>query len=393
MKKEPVDFKDIAVQNEKLVITLLRRHGVLSQTQLRKYSGLSMSTSSSIIARLRGKGYIIETKGVSSKRGAKPVNLSINPGGCYAVGVELRTDSVYAGLFDFNANLEGDILKSVSDKSPEAVAAAVKETVGMLMADYPYAASRTQGIGVAISGSIRDNSFVVLSSPLGWKNVDFKQLLSGMLDIPVVIYPTQVRMFAEMDIESPHRNMVYVNIGNGVGSHVILDGHLCGGATGRIGEIGHVVMIPQGKLCGCGNRGCLETLISGRAIARRIREDIGKGLCQPRGFDIENCDLPETVIARWSEMIAAGDSYGVALAREVALYLSRAVSVMVNICDPQIITLAGYVAQACFEHLKEAILETFETDVYNYSERSIKITKARSGNLALIKGAAISILQ
>jgi predicted NBD/HSP70 family sugar kinase len=66
---------------------------------------------------------------------------------------------------------------------------------------------------------------------------------------------------------------------------------------------------------------------------------------------------------------------------------------MVNICDPEVITLAGYVSEACFPNLKEALVRAFKTKVYNYSERNIAVMKARAGGEALIKGAAISILQ
>ncbi|MFI4911442.1 MAG: ROK family protein [Sedimentisphaeraceae bacterium JB056] len=393
MKKEPADFKDIALQNEKLVIALLRRHGVMSQTQLRKLSGLSMSTSSYIIARLRNKGYILETKGESKKRGAKPVNLQIDPNGCFAIGIEIKTDSVLAGLFDFNANLIGEISEPATDTSPDSMAIIVKKCVEFLVEEYQQAQGKIAGVGIAISGSIRDDGVVVLSSPLGWKNVAFKHKLTEIIDLPVNVYTTEVRMLAEMDMEAPQTNMIYINIGNGVGGHVILDGNLCHGATGRIGEIGHVVVDPDGDICGCGNKGCLETLISGRAIAAKIKSDMSSGnYPELQGF-VKKDDLPETVVSRWGSRLESGCKYSEQLASEISASLSDVVCMMVNICDPEIITLAGYVSDSCFGYLKTSLLEAFKTKVYNYSERKFAVVKAKAGIHALIKGAAISVLK
>lgn len=393
MRKEPADFKDIAIQNEKLVISLLRRHGAMSQTQLRKYSAMSVSTSSYIIARLRNKGYLLENKGVSEKRGAKPVILEINSKGCFAIGMEVRPDSIYAGLFDFNAVMAGEAKTPLSDTKLHTVCAAVKAAAEELLELYPFAAGKLSGIGIAISGSVKNNSVVVLSSPMGWKNVPFKANLECLGDVPVMIYPTQVRMLAEVDIDAPQKNVLYVNIGNGVGGHIIVDGHLSNGATGRSCEIGHIVMEPGGRQCGCGNFGCLETIISGIAIAAKIKADLKNGRKSILTSLIKPEDVPETVIAAWGDALKSEDRYSIELAGYAAGYLSRAVSIAVNICDPEIIMLAGYVAENCFEYLAASLKEAFASNVYNYGDRNIVISKATSGKRALITGAAISVMQ
>ncbi len=393
MRKEPADFRDIALQNEKLVIRLLRRHGTLSQTQLRRLSGMSMSTSSYVISRLRNKGYVLEKKGESTKRGAKPVNLAINPLGCFAVGVEIKTQSVYAGVFDFNAELIAEAAEPITSTHPEIIADAVKRIVSRLTSENPLAQGKIRGVAAAVSGSIKDNSLVVLSSPLGWENVPFGEILAEKLDAAVTICTTQVRMLAEMDIEAPEQNVVYINIGNGVGGHIILDGHLCSGATGRIGELGHITVEPGGEKCGCGNKGCLETVISGRAIAKQIKSDIQKNKCHALKGQITEEDLPETIVEKWGVRLRNKDPYSITLAEQTAGKLSKVVCDMVNICDPQTLTLAGYVSDVCFDFLKKRLLTDFKTNVYNYSARNLEIKKAKCGHKALIKGAAISLLQ
>lgn len=393
MTSEPIDYKNVALQNEQLVISLLRRNGAMSQTQLRKLSGLSTSTSSYIIARLRNKGYILETKGVSDKRGAKPMILAINPQGCFAVGVELKPDGVYAGLFDFNASLIDQVRVSIESTDIDDVCGAISDSVRHLLGLHKQAAERLKGVAVAVSGAVEANSFVVLSSPMGWRNIALKDSLEQYIDYSVTIYSTQVRMLAELDLQSPLKNMLYINIGNGVGGHIIIDGKLAGGATGRTGEIGHIVMEPDGRKCGCGNIGCLETIISGVSISSKIKADIHNGVKSCLSSSISSKEPPESVVAKFGQGIKAGDRYCTDLAEQLSDYLCKAVCMMVNICDPEAVTLAGYVSENCFDFLAEKLKKAFARCVYNYSERKIVVNMAVGGKNALITGAAISVLQ
>jgi predicted NBD/HSP70 family sugar kinase len=120
------------------------------------------------------------------------------------------------------------------------------------------------GAGVTLSGSVSSGGIVHLSSPLGWKDVPLRQMLSEHFEFPIALYSNRVRLLAEIaaDPELASKNILYLNVANGVGSTVYMNGRLVYGATGRYGEIGHNVIDANGPLCGCGHRGCLEAHIA-----------------------------------------------------------------------------------------------------------------------------------
>ena len=395
MRKTAVDLKSVGVQNEELVIQLLRRHGKLSQSEIRKLANLSSSTSSYIIGRLRKKGLILETNGPSSRRGAKPILIEINPSGCFAVGVEINPSSILIGLFDFDGKLV-ESTKAVLgvDHSPENVCHCLEINLRGLLSKNNIGDERLGGIGVALSGSVSKDGTVELSSPMGWKSVPLKKILEERLNKSVKIFTTRVRLLAEITIEpqTSYRNVLYLNVGNGVGSHAIIDGHLLHGSTSKSGEIGHIIVDPEGPRCGCGQKGCLEIFISGPAIASRINSAIRNGQGTILTDVVSADDIPEAIIEKWGAAIAEKDFYSVQLRSLVAEHFSRAAAIAINCYDPDVVILGGYVAKECFDFMAEAIYKRFETDVYDHNSRRIKIKAASAGEDALITGAAKGVL-
>ena len=396
MRKRTIDHKDIAATNEQLVISLLRKHGAMSQAQLRKMAALSSSTTSYIIARLRTKQLITETQGQSKKRGAKPILVQIDPVGRYAVGIEINPNTLILGLFDFTAKLIEKIYAPLAaDHSPDIVCNAIEINLRGLLAKHNIDTEKLSGIGVALSGSITPDGTIELSSPLGWKSVPLKKLLQQRLPAPVTLCTTRVRLLAEMEIEpdASYNNVLYLNIADGVGSHIIIDGHLIHGSTNRSGEIGHIVVDPNGPTCGCGHKGCLEALISGPALAHKITEDIAKGKQTLLKDTVTSSDTVQEIITKWADALNANDPYAIELKNFLTAHFSSAAAAIINCYDPEIIILAGYVSKHCFDALADSIRQRIQTEVYDSETRNIKIKPAKAANEALITGAAITVLQ
>jgi N-acetylglucosamine repressor len=396
MKNSPIDSRGAGLRNENLVLTILQKHGELSQSQLCRRAGLSSSTTSYIIGRLRDKGLIIEKQGQSNQRGAKPVIVSINPLGRFAVGVEITPDHIFMALFNFNCELIESVRVSLADDhSPENVAKLLEINVRGLLSKHAVIEDKVAGIGIMLSGSISKDGVVQLSSPLGWKSVPLKQMLQAQFTAPISIHTTRVRLLAENSTEHnmAFQNMLYLNVGNGVSGHAIVDGHLIHGSTNNSGEVGHIVVDPQGPLCGCGHKGCLEAFIGGPAIAKKIRADIASGISTTLKKDIAKDDSPETVLLNWGKAIAANDAYALQLRNTVGDYLSKAAAIAINCYDPQVVMLAGYVCEQCQDFLIEQIQTRIATDVFDNLARDIRIVPARAGEIALILGVATAVLQ
>jgi len=396
MSKNAIDSKTAGQKNEKLVIELLRDSGALSQAQICENTGLGSSTISYIVGRLREKGLIIEQTGQSTKRGAKPILIDINPAGQFIIGAEINPSYIFVGLFDFTGQLFDNIKVPLNlDHSVENVTGLLEVNAKGILSRNDISKGKLTGIGITLSGSVSKKGLVQLASPLGWKNVPLKELLNCKFECPVDVYTTKVRLLAEMNIEPAlsSKNIIYINVANGVGSTVILDGRLVRGSTNRCGELGHIVIEPNGPICGCGQKGCLEAHISGPAIAAKIRKDISSGTETILSGQIDDEDIPEKVIRKWSTAANKGDKYALSIRDFIADKLSSSAVIAINLYDPDIIILAGYISDTNTDYFAKTIKKKFATDVYDESSRNIKIIPARVKEQALIRGVAAAVLQ
>ncbi|MBN1435813.1 MAG: ROK family transcriptional regulator [Sedimentisphaerales bacterium] len=391
-----LDSKTAGLRNEKLVLSVLATKGPLSQRQLCQLTGLSNSTASYIVARLREKQFIIEQVGQSNRRGAKPILISINAKGRYIAGVEIDASKLRLGLYDFKCQLvEYFEVEIGPNRDAESVCDLLEINVRGLLGKFGISESELLGIGVTLSGSLVPTGMIRLSSPLGWKQVPLGQMLQKRFSTAVSIHSTRVRLLAETGPDQPNlpNNMLYLNVGSGVGGHVIVDGHLIQGDTGRSGELGHVVVEPQGPLCGCGLRGCLEAFISGPALAQRIQDAIQSGQETALTQTISPDDIPEKVINAWGQALTQSDPFALQLADFVAQHLGRVAAIAINMFDPSVVLLGGYVTEQCCPQLIHAIQQRLNTEIYDGADRKMTIKQAKAGKHALIRGAAVAILR
>lgn len=395
MPKSPIDSKSAGRRNETLILSLLRKHGSLSQTQLCRLVGIGSSTASTIVARLRDKGLVLENRGQSDRRGPKPTVLRLNPDAYRVIGVEINPSTIIIGLFDFVGRMIDKVqIKLVSVHSPEHVIALVCDRIKNILHGLGLAPEAVLGAGVTLSGSVSVNGIVHLSSPLGWKDVPLQPRLAEHFQFPVAVYSNHVRLLAEIAADSglASRDILYLNVANGVGSTVYRGGRLVYGATGRYGEIGHNVIDPNGPACGCGHRGCLEAHISGPALAARIKRDIRSGAQTLFEKEMNDNTTPETLLAVWPDAIAAQDAYAIVLRDDVAEKLSRCAAEAINSYDPQVVILAGYVNMLFAEYFARAIREKMAEAVYDHAVRNIEILPAKAGQDALVSSVCAAVL-
>jgi predicted NBD/HSP70 family sugar kinase len=396
MKRDTIDSKNAGLRNEKLVLRILRQYGELSQAQVCKLTGLRSSTLSYITGRLREKNLITERTGESTKRGAKPVMLSINPRGRLIMSISINPGHVVVGLFDFNCRLleKSDVFLD-GDNSVENVCGLAKITAHGLLGKFSASEEDLLGIGVVLSGTVGPEGVVILSSPLGWKDVPLKQILQEKFKCRVRLYSTRVRFLAEIGIDGSlaSKSVLYLNVADGVGGTLFADGRVIAGATGRFAELGHIVVEPDGPLCGCGRRGCLEAIISGPALAKRIKKDIESGANTVLSERIDQKDTAETIVAKMGEAIGEGDNYCLSLREQISEYLGQTATMAINCFDPQVVMLAGYVLNHSVDFFAQAIEQRFASDVYDNQSRKVEITQAKAGKNVLIRGVAIAVLQ
>ena len=205
------------------------------------------------------------------------------------------------------------------------------------------------GIGVCAAGFIDFYSRTVISSPNlpGWEGFSLEKELERKLNLPVLVEnDANAAAYGEFvfGAGAGKRNMVNITLGTGIGGGIIIEGEIYRGSGGFAGEIGHLPILPGGPPCGCGRRGCLESLASGSAIAREGRALIIKGsrtiLREMLG------DEEELTAYHVFEAAKEGDAEAARIVENAACYLGRALAAVVNLLNPEVISIGGGMAAA-----------------------------------------------
>ena len=394
----PMDSRLLGQQNEIMILRMLREHKRLSQSQLCRLAAIKTSTASSIVARLREKGFVTETRGISSNRGPKPIILELNPNSRFIFAVEINPGYILLGLVNFLGELVDKIRIALGhDHSVKHVTDLLTINVPGMLNKNNIENDKVLGLGLTLSGSVLPDGTVTLSSPMAWNDIPLKQNLQPFFGFPVFIYNNRVRLLAEIahDPDLARRNILYLNTADGVGSTVYMDGKLVFGATGRYGETGHIVIDPNGPKCGCGNIGCLEAFVSGPALIEKIRKDLeaGSADCFKNQLDKQEASTtPEEILSNWHTCIEKKNPYALSLCDFASEHISNIAAMLINCYDPDIVMLAGYVSEQIHDTLAEKIRQLIKTSVYESDMRNIEIVGTRIGKNALIIGVTNAVL-
>ncbi len=333
------------------LLRLIYEHNRISRSELAGKTGYSAFIISKLCERLLRSGYISETGSGDSTGGRRPTLLSISPGLGRVVGIHLGTVNVRIALTDITGTLiESVTAPSQASSGPEiAIPHLIQLTEGVLR-KAGVAHSDLRGIGMGISGVLDRQNGVTLFWPKvpQWLNVPVRKLLEDHFHTSVQLEDTPRTMaLAErrIGVAQGVREFIYLMIGAGTGSALFLNGQLYTGSNGFAGEFGHITIDENGPLCSCGNRGCLETLISASTLIRKAQQGLSQGLSihlwQLTGGDPEKISVE--IIARAA---AANDRFSARLLAEAGTYLGVAIIGLLNLLNPELIVVGGGLASA-----------------------------------------------
>ncbi|MEW5825980.1 MAG: ROK family transcriptional regulator [Candidatus Bipolaricaulota bacterium] len=252
-------------QNRALIINLLRLHGTLSRTEIADRTGLAPSCLTRVVRELLEEGVVREMGKQGSSGGRPAVLLSLNPEYAVSIGVKVERERVLAASVDMTGRIvRRDAIAIDSPPSPQCVL----EVTGRLA--ERLAAERTLGIGLAVSGFVDPTAGVDLYSPiLGWERVPLREPLEARLGLPVWV-ENDVNALALAErwygAGRQFQHFICITVGEGIGAGVVLSGEIYRGAFGGAGEVGHMTIDPDGPVCRCQERGCLEVYASDRFL-------------------------------------------------------------------------------------------------------------------------------
>jgi predicted NBD/HSP70 family sugar kinase len=345
MSKHPLGSRNlIRAMNRSAVLNTIKTHGAISRTEIASRTGLSAATVTGITAELIQKGLIFEKAEGDSRGGRRPILLAINPQGGYVVGIKLMEERVIGAITDLEATLIAKNMDRLQDHSLDTAVDALVAVVDELVMAVDINKQQLLGIGVGLAGIIDAKTGVLRHSPIfGWRDVPLIEVLRSRINVPVYIDNdvntltlTEQLFGAGQGID----NFLTVTIGRGVGMGIVVNGQLYRGASGGAGEFGHTVMDPDGPLCACGKKGCIETYVSDPGLLRQASESFARGGLSKKVEDIQK------LIALAEE----GDSAAQAIFMQAGDILGQGIANMINLLSPEEIIISGEGVRAG-EHL------------------------------------------
>jgi glucokinase len=255
----------------------------------------------------------------------------------------------------------------------------------------PEDASSVNGLGIGAPGPIDTARGVVVLLPNipGWENFPLQQLLTDRLHLPVEIAnDANMAALGENHFGAARgaKNMLYFTISTGIGSGIICDGRILLGEHGLAAELGHLTVMPDGPLCGCGKRGHLEAVASGPSLARRARERLSEGGASLL-IDWTQGEISKVTADLVSKAAAEADPTACAIMKETGWYIGSAIANMLVVFNPSIIVIGGGVSNAG-ELLLAPIRESINALAMNASyTRDLQVVRSMLGDDSGLYGA------
>ncbi|MGH2656992.1 MAG: ROK family glucokinase [Actinomycetota bacterium] len=299
--------------------------------------------------------------------------IGIDVGGTKVAGLRLAED--------------GAVLDRTERPTPADDVSATVETVSELAAELAAAGGEALGVGAA--GMVDFDAGVLRYAPnLAWREIPLRDLLSERTGLPCVVdNDANVAAWGEYRFGAArgYRHVLVVTVGTGIGGGIVADGELFRGAHGFAAEIGHIIVEPDGPLCGCGNRGCWEQVASGRALDRLARAEVEQ---DPAGRIAALAAGAEASGRHVSEAARGGDHPATAIFAAVGRRLGEGIAGLVNILDPEVVIVGGGVAEegaVLLDPARHAFLDAVEASEHR---PEVPILAATLGNDAGAIGAA-----
>jgi N-acetylglucosamine repressor len=376
--------------NRQLVLNLIKA-GPTSRAEIAAETGLSPATVSNLTVELIDEGLVRETGVVETSRGRPPVLLRLNSSARFVVGVKVMPTELVAVVTDLDANVvamrthTGGVLGGTPEVLIDSLARVVDDTV----AEADVRRADLLGVGIGLAGIIDSGAGVCRYSPyFGWRDVDLVTPLRERIGLDVQL-ANDVDSLTIAEQWFGHgrgfSDVIVVTVGRGIGAGFVLNGRFYGGRTGGVGELAHVPVAPGGPECGCGNRGCLETLASDVALVEAAQAAISSG---------RSTTLAGAADLTLGAIVAAADT-GDEVARELLAdsgrWLGTGVATLLNLLNPQRIIVAGEGVEAG-EWRLEPMRRAIEERRFDAIGAETEIIVESAGDATWARGAACVVL-
>ncbi|HWM00870.1 MAG TPA: ROK family protein [Actinophytocola sp.] len=359
------------------VFELLRDGQPRTRAQLADASGLARSTIAARIDLLMRLGLVAPYGDGVSTGGRPPSLLALNPSARVVAGADVGASHARIAL----ADLAGTILVERREDldvatGPEHVLSWVEQQIAEMLAVQNRTVAELAAIGIGLPGPVEHSTGRAINPPImpGWDRYDVQAHVQRAFDVPVLI-DNDVNIMA-LGERHAHLadvdDLVFIKVATGIGAGIVSGGVLQRGAQGTAGDLGHVAVGRGAEVvCRCGNRGCLEAIAAGPALAASLR---ASGVDAESGADVVR-------------LVRGGDATAVQVVRQAGRDLGEVVATLVNLINPSAIVIGGSLADAG-ESLLAGIREVVYSRSLPLATEHLSVITARAGERAGVIGAA-----
>ena len=332
-RRTPGSQTSLREANRGRIVDAVKKHGGLTQVELAGATGLSPATVSNIVKELTESGVLHTSRSTRSGRRAQYVTLAHAVGLVLGIHFSRRHLRVALGDTGMTVITEHEMPLAKDHRADNEI-----RRVSMLVADMLESVSVDRdellavGVGVSAPMDVATGTIARPGILRGWEGIQVAETMERALRVPVFIdNASNLAALAEQRLGAlrGHTDAMHIDVGEGIGAGIIVNGRLYRGASGSAGELGHTVILEEGPVCRCGNLGCLEAIAGGLAIVDGLKSRYG------------SLKLGDVIIRAMS-----GDDVCIRAIAEAGAHIGVAAANLGSMFDPSRIVIGGQLARA-----------------------------------------------
>ena len=364
-----------------VLLRLIRDGQASTRAELVTLTGLARSTVAQRMEALLSQRLVVPAGGSVSTGGRPPQMFAFNREAGVVLAADLGATHSRLAVTD----LGGDVLTEGAEdiaiaEGPEAVLGWLETKLDALLEEVGRSHADVRGVGVGVPGPVEFATGTPVAPPImpGWDGYRVADRLADHFGAPTLV-DNDVNIMALGEHWKAWRaydHLLYVKVGTGIGCGIITDGRIHRGAQGAAGDIGHIHVPGNEEICRCGNRGCLEAVAGGGALAARLRAE---GIAAENSRDVVR-------------HVRDGRPEAMQLVRQAGRELGEVLAASVNFFNPGVIVIGGDIAHAD-EHLLAGVREVVYQRAVPLGTRSLRIVRSALDDRAGVIGAAVMVIE
>jgi predicted NBD/HSP70 family sugar kinase len=364
------------------LLQLIRNGRASTRAEAAALTGWGRAAVAQRLNALAARG-LIRPAGELASTGGRPAALfEFNPGAGVVLAAEVGATHIRAAITDLSANVLNDDTEDIlASEGPERVLGVVQQRFEHLLERSGRDRRDVYGVGLGLACPVEFATGRPVNPPImpGWDRFEVAAWMRERWDAPALV-DNDVNMMAigeHVTTWSLENELLCIKVGTGIGSGIISNRHIIRGAKGAAGDIGHVRVLGYDEvICHCGNRGCLEAVAGGGALALRLT---GQGIPAGNSRDVV-------------KLVRAGSREAIQIVRESGRILGEVLAGAVNLLNPSVIVIGGDIAQA-EEQLFAGVREAVYQRSLPLATKHLRVVRSQLRDNSPVIGAAVTVIE